>query len=140
LRKQLLHQEQIEVLAIAQLPYGKTVAGEGIKDVMRDVHAAVAKLADRMPSQYSSTAQDLARGKRSEIDYLNGPRIQWARWCPMTHVTECFRETRESPSVRTMLQHFALKHHDSGYPRTNPGSPCMGRCAVDSSRHQERRR
>ena len=147
------------MLAIAQLPYGKTVTGEGIKDVMRDVvaeclavaqaegvqvagdvHAAVAKLADSMPSQYSSTAQDLARGKRSEIDYLNGPRIQWARWCPMTHVTECFRKTRESPSIRTMLQHFALKHHDSGYPRTNPGSPRMGRCAVDSSRHQERRR
>ena len=30
------------------------------------------KLADSMPSQYSSTAQDLARGKRTEIDYLNG--------------------------------------------------------------------
>jgi len=25
-----------------------------------------------MPNQYSSTAQDLARGKRSEIDHLNG--------------------------------------------------------------------
>jgi len=79
------------VSAIAQLPYGKTVAGEGIKDVMHDVvaeclavaqaegvqvagdvYAAVAKLAGSMPSQFSSTAQDLARGKRSEIDYLNG--------------------------------------------------------------------
>jgi 2-dehydropantoate 2-reductase len=79
------------ISAITQLPYGKTVAGDGVKDVMRDVvaeclavaqaegvqvagdvHAAVAKLADSMPSQYSSTAQDLARGKRSEIDYLNG--------------------------------------------------------------------
>ena len=79
------------VSAITQLPYGKTVAGEGIKDVMRDVvaeclavaqaegvqvagdvQAAVAQLADSMPSQFSSTAQDLARGKRSEIDYLNG--------------------------------------------------------------------
>jgi 2-dehydropantoate 2-reductase len=29
-----------------------------------------------MPSQYSSTAQDLARGKRSEIDYLNGLIVQ----------------------------------------------------------------
>ena len=63
------------------------VAGAGIKDVSAtwrsnawpwpgpkagDVHAAVAKLADSMPSQYSSTAQDLARGKRSEIDYFNG--------------------------------------------------------------------
>ncbi|HAL38827.1 MAG TPA: 2-dehydropantoate 2-reductase [Polaromonas sp.] len=79
------------VSAITQLPYGKTVAGEGVKDVMRDVvaeclavaqaegvqvqgdvHAAVAKLTASMPSQFSSTAQDLARGKRSEIDYLNG--------------------------------------------------------------------
>jgi len=79
------------VSAITQLPYGKTVAGAGIQDVMRDVvaeclavaqaegvpvagdvQAAVAQLAASMPSQYSSTAQDLARGKRSEIDYLNG--------------------------------------------------------------------
>ena len=79
------------VSAIAQLPYGKTVQGEGVKDLMRDVvaeclavakaegvqvtgeaYAAVDKLADSMPSQFSSTAQDLARGKRSEIDYLNG--------------------------------------------------------------------
>ena len=79
------------VSAIAQLPYGKTVAGEGVKDVMRDVvaeclavakadgvqvagdvDAAIRKIADTMPTQFSSTAQDLARGKRSEIDYLNG--------------------------------------------------------------------
>lgn len=44
---------------------------EGVQ-VQGDVHAAVAKLAGSMPSQFSSTAQDLARGKRSEIDYLNG--------------------------------------------------------------------
>lgn len=79
------------VSAIAQRPYGENVQGEGIRGVMRDVvdeclavagadgislppdiHATVDKLADTMPRQYSSTAQDLARGKRSEIDYLNG--------------------------------------------------------------------
>ena len=79
------------VSAIAQLPYGKTVQGEGVKDVMRDVvaecmavaaaegvqvpgdvDAAVRKIAETMPAQFSSTAQDMARGKRSEIDYLNG--------------------------------------------------------------------
>lgn len=79
------------VSAISQLPYGKTVAGEGVRDLMRDVaaeclavaqaegvqlagdvHAAVDQLAASMPSQYSSTAQDLARGKATEIDYLNG--------------------------------------------------------------------
>lgn len=79
------------VSAIAQLPYGKTVEGVGIRDVMRDVVAeclavakaegvtlpegaltAVDRLAASMPTQYASTAQDLARGKRTEIDFLNG--------------------------------------------------------------------
>lgn len=79
------------VSAVTQLPYGKTVAGVGIRDVMGDVVAeclavakaegvavpadavaTVDKLAASMPSQYASTAQDLARGKRTEIDYLNG--------------------------------------------------------------------
>jgi 2-dehydropantoate 2-reductase len=79
------------VSAIAQRPYGENVKSEGIADVMRDVvneclavaqaegvnvagdvDAAVRKIAESMPTQYSSTAQDLARGKRSEIDYLNG--------------------------------------------------------------------
>jgi 2-dehydropantoate 2-reductase len=79
------------VSAIAQRPYGENVEGEGIRDVMHDVvdeclavaqadgvqvpgdaHAAARKLVESMPSQYSSTAQDLARGKPTEIDFLNG--------------------------------------------------------------------
>jgi 2-dehydropantoate 2-reductase len=79
------------VSAITQLPYGKTVAGEGMQDMMRDVvaeclavakadgvqvagdvDAAIRRIFETMPTQFSSTAQDLARGKRSEIDYLNG--------------------------------------------------------------------
>ena len=79
------------ISAIAQQPYGENVQGVGIWDVMRDVvdecvavaradgvqlpgdpHAAVRKLVESMPTQYSSTAQDLARGKPTEIDYLNG--------------------------------------------------------------------
>jgi 2-dehydropantoate 2-reductase len=77
--------------AITQLPYGRLVKGEGITAVMRDivdeclavakadrvtipgdVDAAVRKIAETMAGQYASTAQDLARGKRSEIDHLNG--------------------------------------------------------------------
>lgn len=77
--------------AITQLPYGKLVAGEGIRDVMRhavdeclavakadgvtvpdNVWEAIEKIAVTMPAQFSSTAQDLARHKPSEIDYLNG--------------------------------------------------------------------
>ena len=79
------------VSAITQLPYGKTGVGEGMQDVMRDVvaecravakaegvqvagdvDAAIRKIFESMPNQFSSTAQDLARGKRSEIDFLNG--------------------------------------------------------------------
>lgn len=77
--------------AVSQLPYGELVQGVGVTDVIRDVvaeciavakaegvvipgdtDAAVRGIAQSMPSQYSSTAQDLARGKPSEIDHLNG--------------------------------------------------------------------
>jgi len=77
--------------AITQLPYGRLVQGQGVDDVMRDVVAeclavaagegvsvpgdvweAVQRIAQTMPAQFSSTAQDLARHKRSEIDHLNG--------------------------------------------------------------------
>lgn len=77
--------------AITQLPYGRLVQGPGIEAVMRDVvdeclavaqacgvtvpgdaWGSVQAIARSMATQYSSTAQDLARGKRSEIDYLNG--------------------------------------------------------------------
>ncbi|CAL8476214.1 ketopantoate reductase family protein [Caballeronia sp. S22] len=77
--------------AITQLPYGKLVQGEGITRSMRDVvdeclavakadnviipgdvDAAVRRIAETMQNQYSSTAQDVARGKTSEIDHLNG--------------------------------------------------------------------
>lgn len=81
--------------AISQLPYGRLVQGVGVRDSMRDVVAeckavaqadgvtlppdvdvAVDRIAETMQEQYSSTAQDLARGKRSEIDHLNGFVVQ----------------------------------------------------------------
>ena len=77
--------------AITRMPYGKLVQGEGVTRAMQDVvdeclavakadgvtipgdvEAAVRRIAETMPNQYSSTAQDLARGKKSEIDHLNG--------------------------------------------------------------------
>jgi 2-dehydropantoate 2-reductase len=79
------------ISAIAQRPYGENVDSEGIWDVMHDVvdecmavaqadgvqlpadpHEVTRKLVATMPAQYSSTAQDLARHKPTEIDYLNG--------------------------------------------------------------------
>jgi len=77
--------------AITQLPYGELVKGADIPAVIRDIvdecvavakaegvtipgdiHATVRGIGEAMPDQYSSTAQDLARAKRSEIDHLNG--------------------------------------------------------------------
>jgi 2-dehydropantoate 2-reductase len=37
-----------------------------------DIHDAVRRIAETMPAQLSSTAQDLSRGRKSEIDHLNG--------------------------------------------------------------------
>lgn len=79
------------ISAIAQVPYGRMVANPGIRELMRDVVgealavaaacdvqmapdllARVYAIADAMPSQVSSTAQDLARARPTEIDHLNG--------------------------------------------------------------------
>lgn len=79
------------VSAVAQLPYGTMLKVKGVTDVIdsaideclsvahaagitipANVKQAVFALAEAVPNQYSSTAQDLARGKLTEIDYLNG--------------------------------------------------------------------
>jgi 2-dehydropantoate 2-reductase len=77
--------------AVSRLPYGTLAKGDGVMTVIENVVAeclsiagaqgvavpgnvgeAVAGIIKTMPAQYSSTAQDLMRGKPSEIDYLNG--------------------------------------------------------------------
>jgi 2-dehydropantoate 2-reductase len=77
--------------ALARMPYGRLVQGEGVTRAMRDVvdeclavakadgvvipgdvDASVRRIAETMPNQFSSTAQDVSRGKKSEIDHLNG--------------------------------------------------------------------
>ena len=77
--------------AVGHIVYGELVKRPGVPEIMRDVIAecravamadgvtlpgdvelAVRRIAETMPSQYSSTAQDLMRGKPSEIDFLNG--------------------------------------------------------------------
>ncbi|EFI52434.1 ketopantoate reductase family protein [Afipia sp. 1NLS2] len=77
--------------AIAQLPYGRLFEVEGTKEVMDsaileciavaselgiavspDIREKTYALVKVMPDQYASTAQDLARGRPTEIDFLNG--------------------------------------------------------------------
>jgi 2-dehydropantoate 2-reductase len=79
------------ISAITDLPYGRMAT---MPDIVRTVHGAVAeclavaqalqvsipgdvwaavdRIATSMPQQFSSTCQDLRRGKPTEIDHLNG--------------------------------------------------------------------
>lgn len=77
--------------AAGRMPYGALMREPGVTQVMQTVVAeceavaaadgvtlpgdsaqAVRRIAETMPEQRSSTAQDLMRGKPSEIDFLNG--------------------------------------------------------------------
>jgi 2-dehydropantoate 2-reductase len=76
--------------AISRLPYGRLRRGEGVEATLREIVGecqavaaargvalpdpwpAVERIAATMPGQFSSTAQDLMRGRPSEIDHLNG--------------------------------------------------------------------
>jgi 2-dehydropantoate 2-reductase len=79
------------ISAITKLPYGLLFENEGARDLMRlvvheclavaqresiivpgDTWQEVERIAATMSAQFSSTAQDLMRGRRSEIDHLNG--------------------------------------------------------------------
>lgn len=83
--------------AITQLPYGELTHGEGVAVVMRtlvneclavarrrnivvpgNMWESVVTISEAMAGQYSSTAQDLVRGKPSEIDHLNGYIVRCA--------------------------------------------------------------
>ena len=81
--------------AIVQQPYGWLVRQDGAADVITDlvaeclavaqadgvqlpgdIHAAVRGIAQTMPGQRSSIAEDLARGRPTEIEHLNGYVVQ----------------------------------------------------------------
>ncbi|RYG70930.1 2-dehydropantoate 2-reductase, partial [bacterium] len=81
--------------ALTQLPYGELIRQSGIEATMRGLveecrQAAAAvgvalspglwdevvAISRSMAGQRSSTAQDLARGRRSEIDYINGQVVR----------------------------------------------------------------
>ena len=79
------------ISALSRAPYGRMVALPEIREIMRqtvdevvqvarakgirlpgDMAEAAFRLADAMPATLSSTAQDILKGKRTEIDHLNG--------------------------------------------------------------------
>jgi 2-dehydropantoate 2-reductase len=86
------------ISAITKQPYGLLFQNEGAKDLMRlvvheclavaqresitvpgDSWQGVERIAATMPGQLSSTAQDLMRGRSSEIDHLNGYIVRRGR-------------------------------------------------------------
>ena len=91
-RKLMVNCAYNAISGLAQLPYGVMAAQPDVVElqraVVREVVAVAAadgvkldldaslqameRIAATMPAQLSSTAQDMARGKRSEIDHLNG--------------------------------------------------------------------
>jgi 2-dehydropantoate 2-reductase len=64
-----------DVRAIMEAAVRETVAVARAAEVMLDVDEMLAKtwqVGEAMTQQYSSTAQDIERGKPTEIDALNG--------------------------------------------------------------------
>ncbi|MCW5633974.1 MAG: 2-dehydropantoate 2-reductase [Rubrivivax sp.] len=90
--KLLVNSAYNAISALVQLPYGRMVevpevralqrtiveevvavaAAEGRRLPLAESMQAMERIATAMPAQFSSTAQDLARGKPTEIDHLNG--------------------------------------------------------------------
>ena len=85
------------ISAVTRQPYGRIVATPGATELMRGVVAEclavaqasgvslpdnlwsqVERIAETMPGQFSSTAQDMMRGRPTEIDYLNGEIVRRA--------------------------------------------------------------
>lgn len=81
--------------ALLQQPYGWLMQQSGAEEVVQDIvtecltvaradgvripgdiHAALRTIVATMPGQLSSTAQDIARGKPTEIEHLNGYVVQ----------------------------------------------------------------
>lgn len=95
-RKLMVNCAYNAISGLAQLPYGVMAAVPDVVELQRAVvrevvavaHAdgvkldldaslqAMERIAATMPAQFSSTAQDMARGKRSEIDHLNGTVVR----------------------------------------------------------------
>ena len=62
--RQVMTEAVREIIALAE--------AKGVRIAMPDPVEAVLRFGDVMPQTRSSTAQDIERGRRTEIDYLNG--------------------------------------------------------------------
>ncbi|MBO0751169.1 MAG: ketopantoate reductase family protein [Bradyrhizobiaceae bacterium] len=81
--RQVMSDAVREILALAQ--------AKGVRIAMPDPIEAVLRFADAMPQAMSSTAQDVERGRPTEIEYLNGYVVR-----------ECEARGVEAPVNRTL--------------------------------------
>lgn len=112
--------------ALTQQPYGWLIAQQGVPAVMQDIAAeckavaladgvqlpasvdeAVAAIARTMPRQLSSTAQDLARGKPTEIDHLNGYVVRRGQALgiatPINRLLQVLVQLKQTPTQKQEL-------------------------------------
>jgi 2-dehydropantoate 2-reductase len=61
-----------EVMQLVTEENAAVAQADGVPVVAAALHDAVRRIAEVMPGALSSTAQDLQRGRRTEIDHLNG--------------------------------------------------------------------
>ncbi|WP_353234492.1 ketopantoate reductase family protein [Diaphorobacter ruginosibacter] len=113
--------------ALTQMPYGWLVEQSGVNPLIDEIideclavaradgiglpdnlRAAVHGLPQTMPGQHSSTAQDLARGKLTEIEHLNGYVVQRARArsiaTPVNNTLLVLVQLAQTPRARTAAQ------------------------------------
>ena len=112
--------------ALTQQPYGWLIAQQGVPAVMQDIAAeckavaladgvllpasvdeAVAAIAHTMTRQLSYTAQDLARGKPTEIDHLNGYVVRRGQALgiatPINHLLQVLVQLKQMPAQKQEL-------------------------------------
>src|SRR5260370_33005398 len=97
-----------EIIAVAK--------AKGVRVAMPDPVEAVLRFSESLPQAISSTAQDLERGRPTEIDYLNGYVVR-----------ECEARGLPAPVNRTLHAPVKLLEQGRGGPppanRTRLGSP-----------------
>jgi len=100
--RQVMSDAVREVIALAK--------AKGVRVAMPDAVKAVLRFADYMPQAISSTAQDLERGRPTEIDYLNGYIVR-----------ECDARGLQAPVNRTLYALVKLLEQAPPSPRLFAG-------------------
>jgi 2-dehydropantoate 2-reductase len=91
--RQVMGEAVREVVALAE--------AKGVRITMPDPVEATLRFGDSMPEAVSSTAQDLGRGRKTEIDYLNGYVVR-----------ECDARGLPAPVNRTLYALVKLLEQD----------------------------